>query len=91
MGTRISDISQPLRTGLPVWPGDVKYVEARTWQLTKDCAVNVSKFTLSTHAGTHADAPLRCDAAGDCELIARPLKLAALDASPVRANLREFS
>lgn len=64
MSTRIWDISQPLRTGIPVWPGDTEYGEARTWQLTGDCPVNVSKLTLSTHTGTHADAPLHYDAAG---------------------------
>ena len=74
MSTRIWDISQPLRTGIPVWPGDTEYGEAQTWQLTNDCPVNVSKFTLSTHTGTHADAPLHYDAAG------LPIGAVALDA-----------
>ena len=64
MSTRIWDISQPLRTGIPVWPGDTEYSETRTWQLSDDCPVNVSKFTLSTHTGTHADGPLHYDASG---------------------------
>ena len=121
MSSRIWDVTQLLRTGIPVWPGDTEYSEARTWQLTEDCPVNVSKFSLSTHTGTHADlagtvtpsvdlqesktldahlALRRHGMAileglvlddvppGDYELIALPLKLATLDASPVRAILR---
>ncbi len=64
MSTRIWDISQSLRVGIPVWPGDTQYGESRTWQLTNDCPVNVSKLSLSTHTGTHADAPLHYDAQG---------------------------
>ena len=61
---KIRDISQRLSTGIPVWPGDTPFTEARTWTLTDDCPVNVSRFSLSTHTGTHADAPLHYDAAG---------------------------
>ncbi len=61
---KIWDISQTLRPGLPVWPGDTEFSEARTWQLDAECPVNVSRFTLSTHSGSHADAPLHYDAAG---------------------------
>ena len=58
------DISPPIRPGIPVWPGDTAYAEERTWQLNDDCPVNVSKFTMSTHTGSHADAPLHYDANG---------------------------
>jgi arylformamidase len=61
---KIWDISQTMRPGIPVWPGDTEFAEERTWQLDASCPVNVSKFTLSTHTGTHADAPLHYDAAG---------------------------
>ncbi|MCI3133505.1 arylformamidase [Phenylobacterium aquaticum] len=64
-GRRIWDISQPLRPGLPVWPGDTAYQEERTWLLEGDCPVNVSRLTLSTHSGAHADAPLHYDPAGE--------------------------
>ena len=53
----IWDISPPIRTGIPVWPGDTSYSEARTWAIGPECPVNVSKFTMSTHTGSHADAP----------------------------------
>ncbi|MEM9501719.1 MAG: arylformamidase [Pseudomonadota bacterium] len=58
MSCKIWDISQPLRTGLPVWPGDTEFAQARTWQMEAGSPVNVSALTLSTHSGAHADAPL---------------------------------
>ena len=54
----IRDISQPLHAGMPSWPGDTRFEAERTWQLSDKVPVNVSKVTLSTHAGSHADAPL---------------------------------
>jgi arylformamidase len=61
---RLWDISPPIRPGIPVWPGDTPYAEQRTWMLGADCPVNVSKFTMSTHTGAHADAPMHYDADG---------------------------
>lgn len=64
MVMKLWDITQALRPGLPVWPGDTAYAEERTWQIDNDCPVNVSKISLSTHSGTHADAPLHYDPEG---------------------------
>lgn len=55
---RIWDISQVLRPGLPVWPGDTSFTHKRTWQMEEGSPVNVSAVTFSTHSGAHADAPL---------------------------------
>ncbi len=55
---RIWDISQTLRPGLPVWPGDTKFGIERTWDMAAGSPVNVSRITMSTHSGTHGDAPL---------------------------------
>lgn len=63
MSRRIWDISQPLRPGLPVWPGDTAFAHERTWQMEAGSPVNVSALTLSTHSGAHADAPLHYEAA----------------------------
>jgi arylformamidase len=52
------DITPPLSADTPVWPGDTPFSAHRTWQLGVDCPVNVSRLTLSTHSGAHADAPL---------------------------------
>jgi arylformamidase len=61
---KLWDISPPLRPGIPVWPGDTEFACERSWQLSGACPVNVSRVTLSTHTGAHADAPLHYDAAG---------------------------
>ena len=76
MSSRIWDVTQLLRTGIPVWPGDTEYSEARTGQLTEVCPVNVSKFSLSTHTGTHADL-----AVTDAPLV-DPQEYKTLDAYP---------
>ncbi len=58
MSRRIWDISQKLHSGVPVWPGDTPFKQARTWQMEEGSPVNVSALTMSTHTGAHADAPL---------------------------------
>lgn len=52
------DISPALSFMTPSWPGDTRFEAERTWALAGDCPVNVSRFTMSTHFGAHADAPL---------------------------------
>jgi arylformamidase len=59
----IHDISQPLSAALPVWPGDTPFAAERTWDHGAT-PVAVSRLMLSTHSGTHADAPLHYDPAG---------------------------
>ncbi len=61
---RLWDISPPIRVGIPVWPGDTAYGEERVWELDEACPVNVSRFTMSSHTGAHADAPLHYDRQG---------------------------
>lgn len=66
---RLWDISQTLRPGLPVWPGDTPFSHGRRWSQGEDSPVTVSHFATTVHAGTHADAPLHyspqgLDAAG---------------------------
>lgn len=55
--TKLYDISQTLRSSLPVWPGDTSFEIQTTWKMDENCPVQVSRLTLSTHSGTHADAP----------------------------------
>lgn len=62
--SQIYDISQTLRVGLPVWPGDTAFDLRRIWAMAPGVPVNVSALTLSTHSGSHADAPFHYDAAG---------------------------
>ncbi|WP_336987459.1 arylformamidase [Altererythrobacter aquiaggeris] len=58
MKQRIWDISQRLHPGVPVWPGDTPFGGEQTWKMADGSPVNVSRLTLSTHTGAHADAPL---------------------------------
>ncbi len=64
MPQTLYDISPPIRTGTPVWPGDTEYSETRTWTIGPGNPVNVSHITMSTHTGSHADAPFHYDADG---------------------------
>lgn len=61
---RLWDISQPLRPGLPVWPGDTALAAETTWTHGSGSPVQVSRVILSTHSGAHADAPRHYDPAG---------------------------
>ncbi len=61
---RIYDISTALAPGVPVWPGDTPFSEARVLEIDRSSPVNVSRFTLSTHTGAHTDAPLHYDPDG---------------------------
>jgi arylformamidase len=58
MSRKIWDISQTLRPGLPVWPGDTPFAFERTWLMENGSPVNVGRMTMSTHSGSHGDAPL---------------------------------
>lgn len=62
--TKLIDISQTLRAGIPVWPGDTQYDSKTIWHIDEQCPVNVSWLHCSTHTGTHADAPYHYDQDG---------------------------
>lgn len=58
------DISPPVHTASPVFPGDTAYSQQWVAQIDPGCPVNVSAITLSPHVGAHADAPLHYDPQG---------------------------
>jgi arylformamidase len=59
------DISRTLQDGIPVWPGDPGF-QSRWAMLRREGApCNVSAFCMGTHTGTHIDAPLHLDDAGE--------------------------
>jgi arylformamidase len=62
--TRPYDITRALRPGLAPWPGDTPFGYRLTWRMADGAAVNVGALTMSTHNGTHADAPLHYQADG---------------------------
>ena len=53
----IIDISLPLETTLAVWPGDTEFDYQLTWNRSAGSSVNVGAVRMSTHGGTHVDAP----------------------------------
>lgn len=61
---RLWDISPPVWSGSPVFPGDAAYTSVWAARIGPGCPVNVSTVTLSPHTGAHADAPLHYDDAG---------------------------
>ncbi|OYV47189.1 MAG: arylformamidase, partial [Burkholderiales bacterium 21-58-4] len=64
MTKRLWDISPPVSTRSPVFPGDTPYGQQWRCILGPNCPVNVSEITMSPHVGAHADAPLHYDANG---------------------------
>ncbi|WP_420476429.1 arylformamidase [Noviherbaspirillum sp. ST9] len=73
---QIWDITPPVSSAAPVWPGDTPFSAVTTWEIGDGCPVKVSRLTMSTHTGAHCDAPSHYDAAG-----------AAIDAVPLDAYL----
>ena len=70
------DISPPLRTGMPVWPGDPSFTSRREQDQAQGDACTVTAFCLCAHAGAHVDAPLHYLAGG-----------AAMDSWPFEAGM----
>jgi len=60
----IIDISLPLETSLAVWPGDTEFDYQLVWKRSAGASVNVGAVRVSTHCGTHIDAPFHFDDAG---------------------------
>lgn len=61
---KIWDISPPVDSQSPVFPGDTAYRQEWVATLSNDCPMNVSAIHLSPHVGAHADAPLHYDPQG---------------------------
>ncbi len=64
------DISVAFSEATPAWPGDTPVSCGWGWEIAQGASVNVSRWTLSPHVGTHADAPLHVarDGAGADQL-----------------------
>jgi arylformamidase len=60
----IIDISRPLSNQTPTWPGDTPFDFELTWTKDASGSVNVGKLEMSTHTGTHIDAPFHFDTDG---------------------------
>ncbi|MGH9385826.1 MAG: arylformamidase [Vicinamibacterales bacterium] len=55
---QVWDISPPISSDTPAFPGDTAYTQRWAAQIGPGCPVNVSAITMSPHLGAHADAPL---------------------------------
>ncbi|UZJ80084.1 arylformamidase [Fictibacillus sp. KU28468] len=64
MAEKLIDISMPLTTSIPTWPGDTPYSFELAWTKAESGSVNVGKVEMSTHTGTHIDAPYHFDSEG---------------------------
>jgi len=53
---QLADLSHELDNGMPTYPGDTPTSLEATSTITKD-GMNLTKVILSSHAGTHIDAP----------------------------------
>ena len=62
---RIWDLSPSIRSDTPVWPGEAPFAFERTSVLEGDCPVNVSRFSMCPHTGSHTDAPYHYDPVGE--------------------------
>jgi len=52
----IIDISLPISSEMPIWPGD-PHPEFKVVSTLEMAGIQVSQLTLGTHTGTHLDAP----------------------------------
>src|SRR3954471_22358477 len=59
------DISRPLYTGSPHWPGDSATEYQFTARIADGRSCNVGRLSLSVHNGTHVDAPYHYNERGD--------------------------
>jgi len=54
---KVHDISLTVRARMPVYPGESTPLLEPTSQMERGDSYNVSRLTISTHTGTHIDAP----------------------------------
>jgi arylformamidase len=61
---KLIDISRKLGRNVPTWPGDTPFSFQIEWSKADSGSVNVGKVEMSTHTGTHVDAPFHFDDQG---------------------------
>ncbi len=54
---KLIDISRPIHTGMPNWPGDTAARFDVVMRIRDGAVVNVGALRMSIHTGTHVDAP----------------------------------
>ena len=51
------DVSLPIHSGMPVWPGDRPVLVEQTMSLERGDLFNLTECRFTAHTGTHLDAP----------------------------------
>ena len=81
---RVVDLTHPIHSGIPRWPGDpaVRFATAAT---IKDDGYFLRRFTMGEHSGTHLSTPAAFypDAAGSADL---PVEALVVPASVVEVS-----
>jgi len=54
---KIYDITRMINPSLAVWPGDTPFSSRTTVTISQGASINLATLTLSSHTGSHADAP----------------------------------
>jgi arylformamidase len=54
---RIYDVSLPISSNLPIWPGDPKIIIDRFSKIEAGADANITQISMCVHVGTHVDAP----------------------------------
>lgn len=62
---RLLDISRKLYNGMPVWPGDTPFSFELCSSIGEGETVNIGQVAMSTHIGTHLDAPFHYNPDGE--------------------------
>lgn len=57
MTQRLYDITRTLSPSIAVWPGDTPFAVKTLLRLAHGDAANLTTLTMSSHTGTHVDAP----------------------------------
>jgi arylformamidase len=55
---RLLDVSVPLTTGIPAYPGNPEFELHPVKRIATGGSSNVSRIAMGTHTGTHVDAPM---------------------------------
>ncbi|MHA1357517.1 MAG: cyclase family protein [Candidatus Helarchaeota archaeon] len=55
--TELYDISIPISSNTPIYPGDTKIEVKPLYSIQKGDSANISELKLGTHSGTHVDVP----------------------------------
>jgi arylformamidase len=86
--TKIFDVTVPLSSRLPRFPGDPAFCLEPTHRMADGEPYNVSRLTMGTHSGTHIDAPYHFDPEG-ATVDALPLDVLVGPASVVKMDAPE--